>query len=568
MCAIRAALHTVSLFAFSQSIRNMADVLSSVVTAQTIAGLKRENTQLHRTLADVNHENNSLKRQLFHTSAVLDIALSKLSSLGIALDPPVDLRALRSEVKAMIPWTDATAGGSGMNAIDQSKAAIMDGQNEASATQRKFRLQAEIKDHTRSVQCAAFGPEDQQPWIASGGLDKRVVVSNFLTGVKHAVMEYHEQNVSDVVWLSNATILSASFDCTIKTCDLAAGQFKTPLYSAQTRAFALAACSVNDWVGATSVFAACDSKQWLYLGDTRVSTSRSLPVQWQCSSRANTIAYDPSLKCLVTGHINGTVSLWDVRKLRSALTTTSTAANSGDSTMPFPTNVPPATDVNSAGEMSVSLEATMSGPKSPSRVADAMTPVTSISSPSAPPASSFEWTNEPSKSPITHVSFHGDRDAAKKLLVVSEDNMARLYGRQGTGIGIDSNTSGGHDYQLEGVLNGFQTRSYSVRGAYWCGTGQREKRTGSGGASIFDDEREADSRHVSECDLVVCGGGEDCGLVFDVTDSSTGGNPTLLQRLDGHRGRVWGACMHRNAARPIIATWGEDSCVRVWVPRK
>lgn len=537
----------------------MADVLSSVVTAQTIAGLKRENTQLHRALADVNSENNSLKRQLFHTSAVLDIAISKLSSLGVSLDPPLDLRALRAEVKAMAPWSDSTAGGDAQKPPD--------GQNGTSTAQRKFRLQTEIKDHTGSVQCAAFGPEDQQPWIASGGLDKKIVVSNFLTGAKHAVMDYHEQNVSDVVWLSGVSILSTSFDCTIKTCDLAAGQFKTPLYSAQTRAFALSACAVSDWAAATTVFAACDSKLWLYLGDTRVSSSRSLPVQWQCAMRANTIAYDPSTKCLITGHINGTVSLWDVRKLKASLSTT-TSSTIGD-VMPFPTNVSPMPDAAALGDLSVSLEGTMSGPKSPSRPnVEAITPVTSNTSPSAPPTSTFEWINEPSKSSITHVSFHGDRDAPKKVLVVSEDNMARLYGRQGAGIGIDNDSLGSQCYQLDSVLSGFQTRSYSVRGAYWSGTGQREKGTSSG-ASIFDDgDREADSRHVSECDLVVCGGGEDCGLVFDVTDASSGGNPTLLQRLDGHRGRVWGACVHRNAGRPIMATWGEDSCVRVWVPRK
>lgn len=547
----------------------MADVLSSVVTAQTIAGLKRENTQLHRTLADVRSENHSLKRQLFHSSAILDLAMSKLSSLGVSLDPPVDLRALRSEVKAMMPWSsEGTAGGAvSLDAMETQRKAA-DGPNEASTMQRKFRLQAEIKDHARSVQCAAFGPEDQHPWIASGGLDKKVVVSNFLSGAKHAVMDYHEQNVSDVVWLSGATILSASFDCTVKTCDLAAGQFKTPLFTAQTRAFALAACAVADWTMSTTVFAACDSKQWLYVGDTRVAATRSLPTQWLSPTRANTIAYDPSVKCLITGHINGTVALWDIRKLRTAVTTLAPTQPNSESGTPFPSGAAVSSDGSPVGDVAASMDGIVGGPKSPSRPSATIeaAPVPNANS-IGPTAPSFEWVNEPSRSPITHASFYGDRDSSKKLFVVSEDNMARLYGRQGAGIGIDQESSpAAQDLHLEGVLSGFQTRSYSVRGAFWCGTGQREKRAG---ASIFDDvEREAESRHVSECDLVVCGGGEDCGLVFDVTDASTGVSPVLLQRLDGHRGRVWGACVHRNSTKPIIATFGEDSCVRVWVPRK
>lgn len=517
----------------------MSDALSTAVTAQAVAALKRENAQLHRTASEMFRENQTLKRQLFHTTAVLDVAVSKLNAIGVSLEPPFDLRTLRSEVKAMSSaWSTEQPTPSVVESIESQRKAS------SASVQRRFRVQTELKEHSRSVQAVAFGPDDQQPLIASGGLDKKIIISNFMTGVKLTVVDYHEQVVSDVAWLSANHLLSASFDCSVRVGDVSnQGAKVMPLYTAVTRGFVMSCCSLSEL--SPMQFAATDSKRFVYLGDCRSTGSGRGVVSWECATRANSVSFDSSRRLLVTGHDGGTVAFWDVRMLRTTYEQSTAAAYT-------PPHLGASLDV---------VEGLSESPKSPNKtespgVPSTITPATAAAFPAAVCSPATEFVNEVSRSNVLYVSLFG-RVECQKLLVVSEDNMARVYTRP---LGIERDVAQS-DFDLENVLSGLQTRSYTVKGAYW--KGQRDKR----GSSIFDDgDREVDAaaRHLSECDLVLCGGGDNFATVFDVSD----GAPQVLQRLDGHRGRVVGAAVHHSTTKPIVATFGEDAVVKIWVPAK
>lgn len=161
----------------------------------------------------------------------------------------------------------------------------------------------------------------------------------------------------------------------------------------------------------------------------------------------------------------------------------------------------------------------------------------------------LQWKNDASQCAVTALTHCSTREGSA-LLVVSDDNMVRLYGAK------DAAKQQG--YSIQQVISGIVSRTYTVRGAYWQGL--RDAR-----GSMFDEaDWDPATRRLRECDLVVVGGGETYASVIDITE----GQPSLLQRLEGHKGRVTGAVLHPNETKPIVATTSEDSCVKIWVPSK
>ncbi|CBH10481.1 hypothetical protein, conserved [Trypanosoma brucei gambiense DAL972] len=480
----------------------MADNSSASSPAQVVATVRHENILLKKCLAEVRHENQLLKKQLYRLSAILDIALSKLASKGITLETPVSIRELR----AAIPSRDVID----MPAETLTSADVNYENNPVpSVPNRRFQLRREMREHTKPVQCVAFAPGDM-PLLATGGLDCRLILHDFWTGEKVHAIHGHEQNVADVAWFEGSgNLLSASFDSTVKVWDPRhMSGSPSPIYQLKSKGFVLSAVPLDK----AYTLVCTDSKRYTSIVDIRTKKT----ISWRHDVRVNALAFNGSKTQLVTGHNNGQIAIWDLRKVGSML--------------------------------SSSMEG--EGPNGGSQAVVDQTSVAHI-----PRLASVE--NEPSQSPITHISFYHNRDDSKRLVVVSADNMVRLYYEPGI------NPSLPHELMLRNVVGGVPTRGYTSKAAFWKGVREEQNVP-----AFFDDgerEGEAPSRRLTECDLMVTCGADNTACIYDVTER---GNAVLVERLEGHRDRVVGAATHHADSKPIIATYSADNTVRTWVPVK
>ncbi|KAF5224249.1 hypothetical protein ECC02_002505 [Trypanosoma cruzi] len=486
----------------------MGDNLAASSSAQLVATVRHENMQLQKQLTEACHENRTLRKQLYHLSALLDIAVNKLATKGITLETPVGIRELRAAVsrRDLIDTTSEVIDANDLGYENVTK------QN---SSNRRFQLRRELREHTRPVQCAAFAPGDR-PILATGGLDCHLILRDFLTGEKLCDIKGHEQNIADVAWFEGSgDLLSASFDNTVKVWDTrqASGSL-APSYQFTASGFVLAAVPLDK----AFVFACTDSKRRTSILDLRVQK----PISWEHDVRANALAFNSYRANLITGHNNGTISVWDLRKIGLALSSTS-SMEEGKTTSSVPVN------------SSASVEES---------------PAVSV-----PRVSMIE--NEPSRSAITYLGYYHNRDDSRRLLVVSADNMVRLY------RGASLNASSSDAISLRNIVGGVPTRGFTVKAAFWKGV--RKKTNVS---AFFDDgERENDpqSRRLTECDLLVTPGAENTACIYDVTEE---GGAILVEKLEGHRERVVGAAVHHADSKPIIATYSADNTVKMWAPVK
>ncbi|KAG8346864.1 hypothetical protein TRVL_02311 [Trypanosoma vivax] len=488
----------------------MSDNSQASSAAQLVATIRHENILLHRHLAEMQHENLLLKRQLYRLGALLDIAVSKLSSRGIALETPIPIRELRAAIPSH-DIMDTLAEARAPTDLSYENAAAQDSRTD------RFQLRHELRGHAKPVQCAAFAMGNQ-PILASSGLDCHLVLHDFWTGEKVHEINAHEQNVVDVAWFEGSgNLLSASFDGTVKVWDPRhANREAEPVYKIETPGFVLAAAVLDK----AFTFVCTDSKRHVSIVDMRVPK----PISWRLEVRANTVAFNGADSQLVTGHNDGHIAVWDLRKVGSLFS-----------------SISPSTE----GATSISsIAASSSGTGLLGEVTSASVPlVTRVE-------------NEPSHSPITCIISH-NKDDSKRLLVVSADNMVRLYG----GVGLNPSTH--NSFTLRNVVGGLPIRGYTARAAFWRGTG-----TKTNVSSFFDDgEREGDarSRHLTECDIMVTCGAENTACIYDVTEKGTA---VLIEKLKGHRDRVVGAAVHPADRKPVIATYSADNTVRIWAPAK
>ncbi|RNC55578.1 hypothetical protein TcCL_ESM06930, partial [Trypanosoma cruzi] len=145
----------------------MGDNLAASSSAQLVATVRHENMQLQKQLTEACHENRTLRKQLYHLSALLDIAVNKLATKGITLETPVGIRELRAAVsrRDLIDTTSEVIDANDLGYENVTK------QN---SSNRRFQLRRELREHTRPVQCAAFAPGDR-PILATGGLDCHLI---------------------------------------------------------------------------------------------------------------------------------------------------------------------------------------------------------------------------------------------------------------------------------------------------------------------------------------------------------------------------------------------------------
>ena len=547
--------------------------------SQNVATLRRENAQLLKLLHDVRLENQSLKSHLYRVSALLDASMAKLESLGVSLVlPQLDIRALNREVKeAAAVWGEMTG-----ETTEESK---------DQAVQRKFLMQAELKEHTKAVHCGAFAPGDAEV-IASGGADRRIVLHNFATGMKLTSIDTaHTAGVTDLVWMSPHLLVSTSADATSKVWDVAAagggagksassGGSADPLHVFSVKeGFVLCAAVVD-----ANTYVCSDSRRSTYVVDSRVK--RGSQISWDHPARVMSLSCEAGVR-LITGSTAGIIAVWDLRMLTQqapVVTSISGLENCPAVTLP---DSPKGSTPTAATREHPGFPVTAPPPCMPSSL---LTPI-------------LQFENEVSRTPIIHLSTYRGRDDARRLLVVSDDDMIRLYrsasnsGTSGSNSGTNASSIGpGNgfgsgqgasssssavdlsnissssnkkqlEYTLSNVLPSVQTRSFNVRATYWQGKQRRQV-----SQQLFDDtdQRVGDPsklilRKLHECDLVVSGGGSNFATVFDVTDD---GSPVVLQRLEGHKDRVTGATVHHSELRPLVATFSSDTTLRIWAPAK
>jgi WD40 repeat protein len=533
-----------------------------------VAGLRRENAQLLRSMHELRLENQALKSHLYRVSALLDCATSKLDSLGVALVlPQLDIRAINREAKeAAETWNEMTAG------ADEAK----------EETQRRFVMQAELKDHTKAVHCAAFCPGDQE-LIASAGADRRLVLHSFATGMKvTSIDQAHAAGITDLAWLSQSTVVTVSADATSKTWDVSAsGKTTSGSSSSSTSTVSLAAASPCEALHTFTVkdgfflsaavidvntYVCSDSRRSTYLVDTRVKRGPP-PGSWEHPARISSLACETgAAPRVITGSTTGIVAVWDLRMLNQQLPIIAAAAAAAAAVVGVPSASPSDGLPESPKATTPSTVATRGG--------EGLFPAVA-------PAVQFE--NEVSRTPIIHLSCYRGRDDVRRLLVISDDDMIRLYktaaaagsstlsggggGSPGSSDASSSIVPGGKkEFVLGNLLPGVQTRSFNVRAAFWQGKHRRQAPQGfDDGDQRGEPSRLFQLRKLNDCDLVVSGGGGNYASVFDVTDD---GLPVVLQRLEGHKDRVTGATVHHNDSRPLVATFSADTTLRIWVPAK
>lgn len=513
-------------------------------------------------------ENTILRQQLYQVSTLLDIAVSKLGTLGVSLETPIDIRALRAAALQHAHAEVAQAQDDTMGASPK------DGDTSGGhGTNKKFQMRQQLCQHTKAVQCCAFC-EREEPLIATGGMDCRVIVHNHFTGEKLWDATAHEEAVSDVAWLDQNCLLSASYDSTVKLWDVNGGTVnKNALYQYNAHGFVLSAIPLGP-----SLFACADSRHKTAVVDVRVGGKGLVQ---EHNYRVNSLSYDESAKQLLMGQSNGVISIWDMRRpdqaLQSTAATTTTAGGNAASSAPSPQ--PSSLQRGgalgaSSGDVTAGAAAVDGGGDgSPAATGGGGTGAEDATgasfgtgnSASGPPrlTCTTELENEPSHSPISYIAhFHSDDDT-RRLICVSGDNMVRLY-RGNLNAFTAGRTDGANLYVLRNVMVGIPTRGNVMRSGFWKG-----ERTGKSEVSVFFDDGEMDTvarppRRLTECDLLVTGGPDNTAQVFDVTDE---GSVAVLERLEGHRDRVTGATVRRSR-KPIIATTSADSTVRIWVPVK
>ncbi|TPP46845.1 WD domain, G-beta repeat family protein [Leishmania donovani] len=500
----------------------MADHSASSAASQGAASASQhQRILLQKQLTEVRMENTILRQQLYQVSTLLDIAVSKLGTMGVSLETPIDIRALRTEALQRAHAETAQAQYNAIGASPES------GKSPAQHHSKKFQMRQQLREHTRAVQCCAFS-DSEDLLIATGGMDCRLIVQNYLSGAKLWDATAHEEAVSDVAWMNHNCLLSASYDNTVKLWDVNGGTTnKDVLYQYTTHGFVLSAIPLGP-----SLFACADSRHKTAIVDVRVGGKGMVQ---EHDYRINSLSYDEAAQQLLMGQSNGVVSIWDMRRPDQVLST----ANSSIGGILPGSNIPG----SNSGLMASGSTNSVGGPPRFTRAT--------------------EIENEPSRSPISFIAhFHSDDDTCR-LLCVSGDNMVRLYrgnfsaftgGGRKDGIGL---------YVLRNVLAGVPTRGNVMRCGFW--KGERDKTE----MSVFFDDGEMDGvsrppRRLTECDLLVTGGPDNTAQVCDVTDD---GGAVVLERLEGHRDRVTGATVRRSR-KPIIATMSADSTVRIWMPVK
>ncbi|KPA82340.1 hypothetical protein ABB37_03430 [Leptomonas pyrrhocoris] len=572
----------------------MGDNPASPGSPQKAGSAQHQRIVLQKQLAEVRMENTILRQQLYQVSTLLDIAVSKLGTLGVSLETPIDIRALRAAALQHASAETAQAQD------DTIGASPKDGDpTTGHNTSKKFQMRQQLSEHTKAVQCCAFS-DREEPLIVTGGMDCRLIVHNHFTGEKLWDSTAHEEAVSDVAWFDHRCLLSASYDATVKLWDVNGGTSnKNVLYQYNAHGFVLSAIPLGP-----SLFACSDSRHKTAIVDVRVG-GKGLVQDHEY--RVNSLSYDESAKQLLMGQSNGVISIWDMRRPDQALQATPSGGNSAVTppVAPSQPTAPPQRGGGMGGSSGdvAAVDAADVGDVPGANLngvgAGAATGVTEDA-----PGASFtsnmaalnvtantsglgtsgnggsgsagglfagatrlarttELKNEPSHSPISYIAhFHSDDDT-RRLICVSGDNVVRLY-RGNLNAFTAGRTEGANLYVLRNVMTGIPTRGNVMRSGFWKG-----ERAGKSEVSVFFDDGEMDAmarppRRLTECDVLVTGGPDNTAQVFDVTDE---GKVVVLERLEGHRDRVTGATVRRSR-KPIIATTSADSTVRIWVPVK
>lgn len=556
----------------------MAESPAASAAAQGAASAtQHDRILLQKQLTEVRLENTILRQQLYQVSTLLDIAVSKLGTMGVSLEAPIDIRALRTEAlqRAHTATTQAQ--------YDAIGAAPDGSETPAQHHNKKFHVRQQLREHTKAVQCCAFS-DSEDLLIATGGMDCRVIVQNYFTGAKLWDATAHEEAVSDVAWMAHHCLLSASYDGTVKLWDVNGGTTnKDVLFQYTAHGFVLSAIPLGP-----SLFACADSRHKTTIVDVRVG---GRGVVQEHDYRVNSLSYDEAAQQLVMGQSNGVVSFWDLRRPDQALSSANPTSAAGGVAAVIPPSQPPPqpgtssppqsspprrpslpdasgmADSEFGGAVTTSGSLLDDNALASAAVTAPAPPLVGSSGPLSGGALRFnyaaEMENEPSHSPISFVAhFHSDDDT-RRLVCVSGDNMVRLYRGNFNAFVGGARKEGASPYMLRNVLAGVPTRGNVMRSGFW--KGERGKTE----MSVFFDDGEMDAvarppRRLTECDLLVTGGPDNTAQVFDVTDD---GSAVVLERLEGHSDRVTGATVRRSR-KPIIATMSADSTVRIWMPVK
>jgi len=467
-----------------------ADTSTAPATVM-IGNLRRENAKLVNALHQLQTEHSHLKRCLYHSTSVLDRATALLDAHGIPFEiPPFDVRAISKDATATSSW-NATA--SPETAPESSRVP-------------RFELQCELREHTKSIVCAAFAP-GQQDVIASGSLDKKVVLHNVASRTRMLQIDAHASSITDLAWLNPSSFVSSGCDGVVKTWTMSGASTHTHTVP---EGFVVSLTGVDE-----HTYACSDTRSHFYIVDTR---GKHAVFKHRHSHRVTALAWDKPWR-LITGGANGVVTVWDIRS--GALP---------DDTMEIESSsVPRPPSLGSLAEGSLAWSCQLGS----------------------------EWLNEASGSAIAHLSVSRGRDESRRLLVVADDDMARVYrGRQAESTAVTDRRRALVDYSVHNVLTGLRSRTFLVRGAFWRGSVR----------SVDDDDVDSDRvRALNEGDLVVIGSGTSGATVFDVTSESSN---EPLQVLSGHKDRVLGGVFHPSTNQPILATFSADTTLRVWAPAR
>ncbi|KAI8048748.1 WD40-repeat-containing domain protein [Gilbertella persicaria] len=183
--------------------------------------------------------------------------------------------------------------------------------------------------------------------------------------------------------------------------------------------------------------------------------------------------------------------------------------------------------------------------------------------------------NDPSKTPITHISVGrrstdasrraiDDYDEPRYMALNSYDNILRVYDR-----GMDPPKS---DLRLVHSLKGFKNKNWPIKSSFYCGSGYNSSilskpstanevygdtdLTPNPSDYLFDAQEPKEEKSV----LLATGSADPYAYLYNVGEESA----ELMQRLEGHTDRVYAVNFH--PTEPILASCSADFTVKVWGP--
>eukprot|EP00297_Palpitomonas_bilix_P003221 CAMPEP_0113892392 /NCGR_PEP_ID=MMETSP0780_2-20120614/15388_1 /TAXON_ID=652834 /ORGANISM="Palpitomonas bilix" /LENGTH=558 /DNA_ID=CAMNT_0000882319 /DNA_START=379 /DNA_END=2055 /DNA_ORIENTATION=+ /assembly_acc=CAM_ASM_000599 len=515
--------------------------------------LAKENKVLRSKLEASEKKSQDLLRTVIELNTLLNTAAKRGTGQGLLIQP----REVTKEEEGVA--RDRLAK---LNGKVQSSDGIS-----APADNKPFTEDCRMKGHAGAVYCVKFAG-GKSHLLATGSFDSTVRVWDVDKGGKETLcLRGHNLSVLDIAWAPDMShLLSGAYDGTVKLWDLHTGSAAVTKHAegiVQTISF-----DPND----PRIFFAGTTQSKIILFDTRspdgsVSASHTpppasaLPNQGGETSTASSLQSQYSIQSMPASPSKSTSSHFQ----QQAFLSTSHFA-----TLP-PSHI---SEHGGGGGQSASITFQNNAKINSLYVThDSLNILTGDSRGSLKfwdirhqqCIRSINVSEEGKKRAISHVTcaVTPAGEEMKYIAVNSYDNVLRVYDRRGVVLGEEGNVT-----PLQ-TLRGHLNKNWPIKSSFFCGEefitpeepNAKQERDDAHMNTVEADMGDEGLRNRNK--LLLCTGSSDnYAYMYDVF--GTNGTGGLMQKLEGHAGRVYSS--HFHSALGYCATVSSDATVRVWKP--